>query len=109
MAARGHCKGGVEKFLWKLYVLFLLEGLEENLERGGLPFTKKNKAPGYQDGIIQIYHYAERRFKFALRQYRSMSWPTWAREFPVAWSDIDHDVLETIDMFCKRQCVNVSM
>jgi hypothetical protein len=56
--------------------------------------AQKNQSPGYEDGIIQSYFYAERRFKYAMRQYRSISWPTWAREFPVAWRDIDHDVLE---------------
>ena len=56
--------------------------------------SQKQKAPGYKDGIIQSYFYAERKFKYAMRQYRSMSWPTWAKEFPTAWRDIDHDVLD---------------
>lgn len=54
--------------------------------------SQKDKSPGYEDGIIRSYFYAERRFKYAMRQYHSMSWPIWAREFPTAWRDIDHDV-----------------
>ena len=56
--------------------------------------AQKDKAPGYEDGIVRSYFYAERKFKYMMRQYRSMSWPIWAREFPTAWRDIDHDVLE---------------
>ena len=48
--------------------------------------------PGYEQGIIPSYFYAERKVKFAMRQFRSVTWPLWAREFPVAWRDIDHDV-----------------
>ena len=53
-----------------------------------------DKIPGYEEGIQPSYYYADHEFKYSLRQYRSMSWPIWAREYPVAWRDIDHDVLE---------------
>lgn len=56
--------------------------------------TQRLKLPGYQDGLVPSYFYAERRFKYVLRQYRSIGWPTWKTEFPVAWRDIDHDVLD---------------
>jgi hypothetical protein len=55
--------------------------------------AQKQKLPGYMDGAVPSYFYAERRFKYVLRQYRSLSWPLWKTEFPIAWRDIDHDVL----------------
>lgn len=57
--------------------------------------AQKDKLPGWKEGVVPSYFYAERRFKFTLRQYRSLSWPLWKTEFPIAWRDIDHDVLDT--------------
>jgi hypothetical protein len=58
-------------------------------------FTKshdKEHTYEQQQGIIASYYFAPRDKKYVMRQYRSLSWPMWAREFPIAWRDIDHDV-----------------
>jgi GDP-fucose protein O-fucosyltransferase len=58
-------------------------------------FTKshdKKHTYEQQQGIIASYYFAPRDQKYVMRQYRSLSWPMWAREFPIAWRDIDHDV-----------------
>ena len=53
----------------------------------------RNKRYEQQQGIIPSYYFAPKTMKYAMRQYRSISQPMWAREFPIAWRDIDRDFL----------------
>ena len=54
----------------------------------------KNKVPGWEEGAIPSYFYADRENKYQMRHYRALAPPLWSREFPISWRDIDHDVLE---------------
>jgi hypothetical protein len=56
--------------------------------------SQKEKLPGYEKGIINSYYYIEKKHKHELRHYVSVRPPMWAREFPVGWRDIDHDLRE---------------
>jgi hypothetical protein len=51
--------------------------------------SQLDKADGYVTGKINSYFYAPKYMKYAYREYRSISFPMYAREFPVGWRDID--------------------
>ncbi len=55
-------------------------------------YSVKEKREGYQDGIIESYHYVGRKQKNFYRSYRALNLPAWCREYPVAWRDIDHGI-----------------
>jgi hypothetical protein len=52
--------------------------------------SQMDKADGYETGKINSYFYAPETMKDAYQEYRSISFPMFAREFPVGWRDIDH-------------------
>jgi len=54
--------------------------------------SQKDKLPGWEDGIINSYYLAPMDRKPEMREYRSVTSPFWAREFPVSWRDINHDL-----------------
>jgi len=54
--------------------------------------SQKDKLPGWEDGIINSYFYVPRALRHHMRKYRSIEGPMWAREFPVGWRDLDHDL-----------------
>ena len=56
--------------------------------------SQKDQSEGYQEGQINSYYYIERKHKHEVRHYVSVLPPMWAREFPVGWRDIDHDILQ---------------
>lgn len=58
--------------------------------------AQKDKAEGYELGIINSYYDIPLRTKNFLREYRPISPAMWAREFPVAWRDIDKGVGEPL-------------
>jgi hypothetical protein len=55
-------------------------------------YSVKEKREGYQDGIIESYHYVGRKQKNFYRSYRALNLLAWCREYPVAWRDIDHGI-----------------
>ncbi len=52
--------------------------------------SQLEKAEGYETGKINSYYYIPDGFKYAVREYRSISPPMWAREFPVGWRELDN-------------------
>ena len=54
--------------------------------------SQKQRAQGYEMGVIDSYYYIPVDQKYAMRHYISARQPLWGREFPVAWRDIDHNV-----------------
>jgi hypothetical protein len=55
--------------------------------------SQKMKADGWEKGIIKSWYYMP-EFKDAHRTYMSVGIPLFAREYPIAWRDIDKDVDE---------------
>jgi hypothetical protein len=51
--------------------------------------SQLEKADGYETGKINSYFYAPKNLKYAYQEYRSISFPMLAREFPAGWRDID--------------------
>ena len=45
--------------------------------------SQKDKAPGYEKGEIDSYYYVPKQTKYAVKEYRSVAPPYWAREFPI--------------------------
>lgn len=57
--------------------------------------SQKQKLPGYEQGMINSYYYTTEQhasLRNIMREYQSISKTSWAREYPVAWRDIDHTV-----------------
>jgi hypothetical protein len=54
--------------------------------------SQKEKQTGWEYGEINSYYYAPKEFKNEMRSYMGIKGPLWAREFPVGWRDIDHDL-----------------
>jgi len=54
--------------------------------------SQHDRLPGHEKGVINSYYYIPTRRKNAMREYRSIKAPFWAREFPIGWRDIDHDL-----------------
>lgn len=54
--------------------------------------SQKNKLPGHEKGQINSIFYIPKRVKHGMRHYQNLQPPLWAREFPIAWRDIDHNV-----------------
>ena len=52
----------------------------------------KDKSIGYEKGEIQSYYFIPKNKRNAMRKYFPLSGALFAREFPIAWRDIDHDV-----------------
>ena len=46
-----------------------------------------------RDGGLNSYYYTPLATKYDMRVYKAVQEPMWAREFPIAWRDIDHDVV----------------
>lgn len=55
--------------------------------------SQNEKMSGFKTGeLANSYYIAPKRQKLAMHQYQSPRAPYWAREFPVGWRDIDHDI-----------------
>ena len=50
------------------------------------------KHQGWKNGIIPSFYYIPKDLKFAVREYIPIFPPMWAREFPVAWRDLDRGI-----------------
>ena len=58
--------------------------------------SQKDEAKDWELGIINSYYDIPKWAKMVLREYRPISPAMWAREFPVAWRDIDKGVGEPL-------------
>lgn len=56
--------------------------------------SQMDKADGWDQGIIDSWYYVPLYQKDALRKYQPVNNPMWAREFPVAWRDLDNGIDE---------------
>jgi len=54
--------------------------------------SSKYKQEGYLNGTIQSYYFTPAREKNSMLVYTPLKGPTWAREFPIAWRDIDQGI-----------------
>jgi len=53
-------------------------------------YSVKEKQPGHMQGIISSYHYVGD--KYNMRRYEPFRVPSFLREYPVAWRDIDKGI-----------------
>jgi len=56
-------------------------------------YSVKHKMDGYERGIIQSYYFIPEEKKTQMLKYRAVKQPIYMREFPVAWRDIDKNVM----------------
>jgi hypothetical protein len=56
--------------------------------------SQKDKADGWEQGIINSWYYIPLHTKDALREYRPIAPAMWAREFPIGWRDLDKGIEE---------------
>jgi len=77
-----------------LYICFCLVGYINRM-RGY--HSQRDKLPGWEDGVINSYVYAPQNEKLQMREYRSAMKLFWAREFPVSWRDLNHDLFGHVD------------
>lgn len=54
--------------------------------------SQQDKTPGYEIGQLESYYHVPLGQKQAVKEYRSVHPPYWAREFPIGWRDIDKSV-----------------
>ena len=54
-----------------------------------------HKRPGFAHGIVNSYYYALADKKYRMREYWPISGSHFAREFPLAWRNIDHGIAGT--------------
>lgn len=57
--------------------------------------SQKDKLPGHEKGKLNSYFYVEKQHKEEMIHYYPLKGPLWAREFPVSWRNIDHDLDES--------------
>jgi hypothetical protein len=55
---------------------------------------QQDKAEGYELGVTKTYYYIPEDQKHAMREYRPVHGPFWAREFPIGWRDLDKGIGE---------------
>ena len=55
----------------------------------------QDKSEGYEKGEIQSYYFIPVQHHNAMRKYAPITGGStmFAREFPIAWRDIDHDII----------------
>ena len=55
--------------------------------------AQKNKLPGHLQGALNSDYAGHRdNYRDVLHKYMAVSSDPWAREWPTAWRDIDHDI-----------------
>jgi hypothetical protein len=54
----------------------------------------RQRAPGYESGIVESYYYAPLSHKYRMRDYWPLFGAIYAREFPVSWRMIDQGIEE---------------
>lgn len=55
----------------------------------------KDKLPGWEKGLIESYYYALPEHKMRMREYYPLKQSFFAREFPISWRDLNHDIENT--------------
>jgi hypothetical protein len=56
--------------------------------------SQKDKADGFELGVINSYFDIPLDHKHDMREYRPLGPPLWAREFPIGWRDLDKGIGE---------------
>jgi hypothetical protein len=59
-------------------------------------YSTKERLLGHELGILESYHFVQPRNKLAYRQYHPFRNPSFVREYPVAWRDIDQGIDELV-------------
>ena len=54
--------------------------------------SQTGKQRGWEKGVLRSWYYVPDRLYSAMRQYEPIFKPIQAREYPLGWMDIDHDV-----------------
>lgn len=54
--------------------------------------SDKLRLPGYEDGVIESYYYANEENKMMMREYYPVKQALYVREFPTSWRGIDKGV-----------------
>jgi len=62
--------------------------------------SQKDKAEGWELGIINSYYYIPMDTKNFMREYCPILPAMWAREFPVGWRDLDQGIGEPLTASC---------
>lgn len=77
----------------KVFIGTYLSTFSAHINRLRGYYSTKKKLPGYQDGIIDSYYFDhDPNTAKVMRKYFPVHGPYWAREFPVAWRDIDYGI-----------------
>jgi GDP-fucose protein O-fucosyltransferase len=58
--------------------------------------SQKDKAEGYELGVIHSYFDIPLANKYEMREYQPLKAALWAREFPIGWRDLDKGIGELI-------------
>jgi hypothetical protein len=68
--------------------------LTNYINRLGGYYSTKHELPGYKNGSIRSYHFSPQydTKRDEMLHYRAPSLPTFQREFPLVWRDIDKDI-----------------
>ena len=61
------------------------------------------KKPGWEEGIMNSYYYIPKQNREAVRHYRPISPPMWAREFPIGWRDLDRGINDLAELQKSRE------
>jgi hypothetical protein len=56
--------------------------------------SQKDKAEGYDLGVINSYYDIPLGRKYEMREYRPLKQAFWSREFPIGWRDLDKGIGE---------------
>ena len=56
--------------------------------------STKDKQNGWEKGILDSYYFVPKQHKHAMRKYATLKGQSFAREFPIAWRDIDKGINE---------------
>jgi len=54
--------------------------------------SQKDKLEGHDIGVIKSYFISPEEKKNEMQRYVSLTEPTWSREFPISWRDIDKGI-----------------
>jgi GDP-fucose protein O-fucosyltransferase len=57
--------------------------------------SEKDKAEGYELGVIHSYFDIPLANKYEMREYQPLKAALWAREFPIGWRDLDKGISES--------------
>lgn len=58
-------------------------------------YIQKHKLNGFEDGTMESYYFVPLNLKNLMRTYMPMKKAFFNREFPIAWRDIDRNIIES--------------